>query len=893
MRSMVVRTTPGRAVPAARRILGWTAVVVAAVVTGPATAAPPLPAEAESAAAARAILAAYHAEPPAAEPRRLHVISWRARDREFPVAHRERLDRMLTHIQSFYADEMERLGFGRRTIQLVRDGAGRLVVHEVVGEGSFADYGKPDGQRIRRECQPVLKAAGIDMDRETTMIFTNLASWDPRQLTFSHNSPYYAGGDHRSGTAYQLDSPELDTRNLPLREPLLTDGEYGRISLGRHASIFIGGMAHELGHALGLPHCRARDDEAAAHGTALMGAGNRTYGEELRGEGKGSFLTLADGLQLASHPQFSGSTRGLHAPVRATLSTPVATPAGDGRSFTIRGRVAGAPPIHGIVAYLDPAGGGDYDARTRATAPDADGGFVIECDALVADRPASLRLVACHANGGTTTWTHGYTVRADGTVDIDAVRLAFEMEDFLAAVDRGDLGRAATLGDALPAEGRARSIAATILAARAAADTKAAPAAVPADVRSLPLSAARPAEARVGWLQPTYDHLPRREALLISAGRVFERGIYAHAASLHRYDLGGRWNRLTGACGLPVSPGGSVVFVVRADGREIYRSDRLGPDRLADYDLDVEGVRTLELETTDGGDGKNSDWGVWFDPTLTRPASPAAGEGTAEPAARLFPDPPGLCSYTFRAQFAKDVAGTLDAVKALGITDLEFSNLFGLAAADLRRLLDERGMACSSYGVGYEPLMRAPDRVAEDAKTLGATHVRVAWIPHTPPFTAARAREAAADFNRVGRLLRERHGLRFCYHNHGYEFVPEGDGTLFDLLMAHTDPADVGIELDILWAHFPGADPAALLDRYGSRIRLLHLKDLKRGVRGDLTGKTDPEHDVVLGTGQLDIPAILRAARRAGVAHYYIEDESAAAPAQVPRSLAYLRGLAK
>jgi len=265
----------------------------------------------------------------------------------------------------------------------------------------------------------------------------------------------------------------------------------------------------------------------------------------------------------------------------------------------------------------------------------------------------------------------------------------------------------------------------------------------------------------------------------------------------------------------------------------------------------------------------------------------------AEPAARLFPDPPGLCSYTFRTQFAKDVPGTLDAVKALGITDLEFSNLFGLRAADLRRLLDDRGMVCSSYGVGYDLLMKSPDQVAEDARALGASYVRVAWIPHTPPFTAERAREAAAEFNRIGRLLRERHRLSFCYHNHGYEFVPAGDGTLFDLLMAETNPADVGIELDILWAHFPGADPAALLDRYGSRIRLMHLKDLKRGVAGNLSGKTDPEHDVVLGTGQLDVPAILRAAKRAGVAHFYIEDESTASPAQVPRSLAYLRSLAE
>lgn len=43
----------------------------------------------------------------------------------------------------------------------------------------------------------------------------------------------------------------------------------------------------------------------------------------------------------------------------------------------------------------------------------------------------------------------------------------------------------------------------------------------------------------------------------------------------------------------------------------------------------------------------------------------------------LFPEMPGLVSYTHRTSFEKDVAATLDTIKTLGITDMEFSNLFG------------------------------------------------------------------------------------------------------------------------------------------------------------------------------------------------------------------------
>ena len=71
----------------------------------------------------------------------------------------------------------------------------------------------------------------------------------------------------------------------------------------------------------------------------------------------------------------------------------------------------------------------------------------------------------------------------------------------------------------------------------------------------------------------------------------------------------------------------------------------------------------------------------------------------------------------------------------------------------------------------------------------------------------------------------------------------------------------------------------------------MHVKDLRKGVKSDFSGKTPVENDVALDTGQLDIPAILKAAKKAGVQHYYIEDESPSIATQVPQSLAYLRSL--
>jgi sugar phosphate isomerase/epimerase len=72
---------------------------------------------------------------------------------------------------------------------------------------------------------------------------------------------------------------------------------------------------------------------------------------------------------------------------------------------------------------------------------------------------------------------------------------------------------------------------------------------------------------------------------------------------------------------------------------------------------------------------------------------------------------------------------------------------------------------------------------------------------------------------------------------------------------------------------------------------LLHLKDLKKGAELNATGGTDVDNDVALGSGQLNLPSILKEAGKAGIKHYYIEDESTNYARQVPQSMAFLKSL--
>ena len=260
---------------------------------------------------------------------------------------------------------------------------------------------------------------------------------------------------------------------------------------------------------------------------------------------------------------------------------------------------------------------------------------------------------------------------------------------------------------------------------------------------------------------------------------------------------------------------------------------------------------------------------------------------------KTLDDVPGMVSYTYRNSFQKDVAATLDTIRRMGITNIEFSNLFGKSAVELRKLLDERGLRCTSFGVQYPDIINNIKEVGKNAQTLGASFVRVAWIPHdaNKGFTIDDAKKAVEDFNTAGKILKEEFDLTFCYHNHGYEFTPYNNQTLLDYMMANTKPEYVSFEMDILWTFHGGGDAVQLLNKHGNRFKLMHLKDLKKGVKGDLTGRTSVDNDVALGTGQINLSAIIQAAKKSSIEHYYIEDESNNVNVQVPQSIAYLQKL--
>lgn len=258
----------------------------------------------------------------------------------------------------------------------------------------------------------------------------------------------------------------------------------------------------------------------------------------------------------------------------------------------------------------------------------------------------------------------------------------------------------------------------------------------------------------------------------------------------------------------------------------------------------------------------------------------------------LYTAPFGVQAYTYRRTLPMNVERTLDSIAMLGFTEIEGGG-GRIAPEDFKKLCNDRGISITSTGTGYENLVKDPMKVAEDAKALGAKYVMTAWIPHkTGAFNFENAKKAVSDFNAAGKVLKEQ-GITLCYHIHGYEFWPHEKGTLLDYIIQNTNPEYVSFEMDVLWVQFGGGDPVKLLKKYKDRWKLIHLKDLRHGVKKDLTGGTSIENDVALGTGEIDIKGIIKQANKIGIKHFFLEDESSSITSQVPQSIAYLKSLTK
>ncbi|MEM9141391.1 MAG: sugar phosphate isomerase/epimerase [Bacteroidota bacterium] len=251
----------------------------------------------------------------------------------------------------------------------------------------------------------------------------------------------------------------------------------------------------------------------------------------------------------------------------------------------------------------------------------------------------------------------------------------------------------------------------------------------------------------------------------------------------------------------------------------------------------------------------------------------------------------GLQIYSLRNVFPKDVPGTFAKIKQWGIRHLEDGNdgTYGYSMEEYKQLLKQNDLQIVSVSAPFEELRDSPGTVIERAKGYGAQYAVCFWIPHKDTLFTIKETQMALDvFNTAGKQLQEA-GITLAYHPHGYEFRPHKGELLMDYMIKNSAYFD--FEMDVYWFAHPGEDPVEWLRKYPEEFKLLHVKDCQKGVQGNLNGRSDVETNVVLGTGQIDVGAIVREAKKMDIDYLFIEDESSRSETQIPESFHFLKQL--
>jgi len=244
--------------------------------------------------------------------------------------------------------------------------------------------------------------------------------------------------------------------------------------------------------------------------------------------------------------------------------------------------------------------------------------------------------------------------------------------------------------------------------------------------------------------------------------------------------------------------------------------------------------------------------------------------------------PVGIQLYAVKDALQADPAGTLKALRTIGYGEVETAGFAGLGARQLHTLLEEAGLGAPSAHLGFEPGNLGP--AFDDAHALGARYAASgslrALVQHDLPagatdsgMTLEEAKRTAELANQIGEQAR-RVGLQYVYHNHDFEFADQGDGAIgYDLLLKETDPQLVKFEIDCGWMTLGGRDPRAYFARYPHRFPMIHVKDFLPTPAGPRPPDAPAHPGAELGHGMIDYRPILVAAEKAGLKHYFAEQE--------------------
>jgi sugar phosphate isomerase/epimerase len=249
-------------------------------------------------------------------------------------------------------------------------------------------------------------------------------------------------------------------------------------------------------------------------------------------------------------------------------------------------------------------------------------------------------------------------------------------------------------------------------------------------------------------------------------------------------------------------------------------------------------------------------------------------------------NPIGLQLYTVRGLLKTDFDGTIAKVAATGYREVEFAEDYGgHSPKDLRALLDKDGLVSPSAHIRYDLIEHKWPETLDAGHVIGYQYIVCPWIDEKQR-NADGWKRVVELFNKAGEAS-QKAGIQFCYHNHSFEFSPvEGlnGKSAYEYLLTETDPNFVKMEMDLCWISVAGKDPVSYFDKYPGRFPMVHVKDYVNdpnatssyaGATGSVVFKGRLAD---VGQGTIDWKRIFAQSQKAGIKHYFVENDDAKTP---------------
>lgn len=223
--------------------------------------------------------------------------------------------------------------------------------------------------------------------------------------------------------------------------------------------------------------------------------------------------------------------------------------------------------------------------------------------------------------------------------------------------------------------------------------------------------------------------------------------------------------------------------------------------------------------------------------------------------------PIGVQLYSVREDCKKDLPGVLSAVARMGYAGVEFAGYHGYSAADLLKLLDERGLKCCGTHTQLDTLLGAAlPATIEFNRALGNPYLIVPGLPENRRNSRAAWLETAGVFNELAAKVKP-HGMRVGYHNHHIEFTPLDGELPWDTFFGAASP-DVIMQMDTGNCMHGKADPLRYLAKYPGRAATMHLKEYSAS-----------NDKALVGEGEVKWREVFDACETIGKTEWYIVEQ--------------------